>query len=499
MRIIAKAQQIAHTLTIVGLTATANTHTAIHTDNLLSAYTTTSSSLTPAARMLAGLPTSASSDIGSESATLTDMAPAVAANSDESMEEGGVGVEAQPDILDALRNECYERLNRTAAKFAAGESFCAGTFDGWLCWPDTAAGTSAYERCPKFITGFDPTRYAHKECGSDGEWYKHPATNKTWSNYTTCINFDDLEWKHNVNLFYKTGYIISLVAILLSLAIYSYFKSLKCARITLHMNLFTSFAVNNSLWLVWYFVVIPDTELVERSPPPCIALYIILHYFLLTNYSWMLCEGFYLHTVLVSAFISEKKLVKWLVAFGWGTPAIVIFIYAMARGLGGTGDEIIHCWFNSTGYENILIVHVCVSIFLNLVFLCNIVRVVLLKLKAPASIQGSCGPSHTVIQAFRATLLLVPLLGLQYILTPFHPDPGHPWEQTYEVLSAVTASFQGLFVATLFCFFNGEVIAQVKRRWRNLCFSNRARANSYTATQVSFVRCGPPQPGEEKV
>lgn len=54
----------------------------------------------------------------------------------------------------------------------------------------------------------------------------------------------------------------------------------------------------------------------------------------------MLCEGFYLHTVLVSAFISEKKLVKWLIALGWGTPAIVIFIYALARGLGGSGDEV---------------------------------------------------------------------------------------------------------------------------------------------------------------
>lgn len=43
---------------------------------------------------------------------------------------------------------------------------------------------------------------------------------------------------------------------------------------------------------------------------------------------------------------------------------------------------------------------------------------------------------------FRATLLLVPLLGLQYIVTPFHPDPGHPLEYTYEVISAFTASFQ---------------------------------------------------------
>lgn len=44
---------------------------------------------------------------------------------------------------------------------------------------------------------------------------------------------------------------------------------------------------------------------------------------------------------------------------------------------------------------------------------------------------------------------------------------------------------QGLCVATLFCFFNGEVIAQVKRKYRTYFFSSRARSNSYTATQVS--------------
>ncbi|KAM7345731.1 diuretic hormone 31 Receptor isoform 2-T9 [Cochliomyia hominivorax] len=398
--------------------------------------------------------------------------------------------ETPPDPFEILRNECYIRLNQTAASNKetnnGADKFCPGTFDGWLCWPDTPAGTSAYERCPEFITGFDPLRYAHKECDENGEWFKHPLTNKTWSNYTTCVNLDDLNWQHSINLIYEIGYGISLVAILLSLVIYGYFKSLKCARITLHMNLFTSFAANNSLWLLWYLVVLPDADLLNLNPPICVALHVILHYFLLSNYSWMLCEGFYLHTVLVSAFISEKKLVKWLIAFGWGLPAVVIFVYGLARGLLGLPEENAHCWMNRTNFENILVVPVCISMFLNLLFLCNIVRVVLLKMKAPASLQNSCGPSRTVLQAFRATLLLVPLLGLQYILTPFRPDPNHPWEHTYQVLSAFTASFQGLCVATFFCFFNGEVIAQVKRKWRTTFLSNRPRANSYTATQVSF-------------
>nr|AAL48818.1 RE24343p [Drosophila melanogaster] len=232
--------------------------------------------------------------------------------------------ESGPDF-DALRAACETRLNASGQLAGSGGpgaeagTHCAGTFDGWLCWPDTAVGTSAYELCPDFITGFDPARYAHKECGLDGEWFKHPLTNKTWSNYTTCVNLEDLNWRHTVNLISEVGYGTSLLAILLSLAILGYFKSLKCARITLHMNLFASFAANNSLWLVWYLLVMPNSELLHQSPMRCVALHITLHYFLLSNYSWMLCEGFYLHTVLVAAFISEKRLVKWLIAFGWGS------------------------------------------------------------------------------------------------------------------------------------------------------------------------------------
>jgi calcitonin receptor-like len=40
--------------------------------------------------------------------------------------------------------------------------------------------------------------------------------------------------------------------------------------------------------------------------------------------------------------------------------------------------------------------------------------------------------TRTLVRNCRATLLLVPLLGLQYILTPFRPAPGHAYEAAYE-------------------------------------------------------------------
>lgn len=73
----------------------------------------------------------------------------------------------------------------------------------------------------------------------------------------------------------------------------------------------------------------------------CVALHLVLHYFLLTNYAWMLCEGFYLHTVLVSAFISEQRLVRWLMAFGWIAPGVILIVYGFLRGFVGRPEDTI--------------------------------------------------------------------------------------------------------------------------------------------------------------
>lgn len=63
----------------------------------------------------------------------------------------------------------------------------------------------------------------------------------------------------------------------------------------------------------------------------CQILHVVLHYFLLTNYAWMLAEGFYLHTLLVFAFTSEDTLVRWSWTLAWSTPLVVISLYTLLR------------------------------------------------------------------------------------------------------------------------------------------------------------------------
>ncbi|XP_044733701.1 calcitonin gene-related peptide type 1 receptor-like [Chrysoperla carnea] len=386
---------------------------------------------------------------------------------------------AKERILLDRRMKCEQKLNSSTIEIEG--LYCPGVFDNWNCWPDTPANTTAETQCPYFVDGFDEKRIAYRYCDPFGEWFRHPSSNRTWSNYSTCIDQENFKWHKFIISLHEIGYSISLVALILSLALLFYFKTLRCARITIHMNLFASFAMNNTLWLLWYRFVVREPHVLEANKMWCQILHVVLHYFLLTNYTWMLCEGFYLHTVLISAFVSEGRLLKWLIALGWGMPFVAIVVYTIARGRDYNGSQ--QCWINDSPFLTILIVPGGISMFLNVVFLCNIVRVLLIKLRGGPHVQGACGPSRTALQAFRATLLLVPLLGLHYFLTPFNPPPKHPWAKTYEVTSAISASFQGLCVATLFCFCNGEVMAQIRRRWRNVMF--RPRANSCTATTVS--------------
>lgn len=82
----------------------------------------------------------------------------------------------------------------------------------------------------------------------------------------------------------------------------------------------------------------------------------------------------------------------------------------------------------------------------------------------------------------RATLILIPLLGLHYMLTPFRPEQKSKWEQIYEIVAALCTSFQGLCVAMLFCFCNAEVIAVIRKKLKDTCsFSASSSRAGYLA------------------
>ncbi|XP_044026958.1 uncharacterized protein calcr isoform X2 [Siniperca chuatsi] len=387
-------------------------------------------------------------------------------------------------ILDS-QYKCFEKMNRNPP-YNKSALHCSRNWDGWLCWDDTPAGTYTYQNCPNYFVDFDPTEKATKYCGEDGQWFRHPDTNRTWSNYTLCNENTKAKLKSAYILFYMAivGHALSIASLLISLAIFFYFRSLSCQRITLHKNLFCSYVLNSALTIIYLVAVVNNPEVVGRNPVGCKVLHFFHMYMLGCNYFWMLCEGIYLHTLIVVAVFAEEQHLHWYYLLGWGFPLVPASIHAVARKT--YFDD--NCWM-SVETHLLYAVHgpIVAALLVNLFFLLNIIRVLVTKLRDTHRAE-----SNMYMKAVRATLILVPLLGIQFVIFPWRPENRLAGE-VYEYIMHILMHYQGLLVATIFCFFNGEVQAALKRQWmqyktqwgqrrKDHC---SMRSTSYTATSIT--------------
>ncbi|XP_064022889.1 calcitonin receptor isoform X4 [Pogoniulus pusillus] len=165
-------------------------------------------------------------------------------------------------------------------------------------------------------------------------------------------------------------------------------------------------------------------------------------------------------------------------------PLVPASIHAVARARYFNDN----CWM-SVDTHLLYIVHgpVMAALLVNFFFLLNIVRVLVTKLRDTHRAE-----SNMYMKAVRATLILVPLLGIQFVIIPWRPENRLAGE-IYDYIMHILMHYQGLLVATIFCFFNGEVQAALKRQWaqykaqwgqrrREHCST---RSTSYTATSIS--------------
>uniref|UniRef100_A0A182LVA3 G-protein coupled receptors family 2 profile 2 domain-containing protein n=1 Tax=Anopheles culicifacies TaxID=139723 RepID=A0A182LVA3_9DIPT len=147
---------------------------------------------------------------------------------------------------------------------------------------------------------------------------------------------------------------------------------------------------------------------------------------------------------------------RWFVTIGWILPVVLVSLYALVRNTQPLDTE--HCWMNESHAMWLLTIPVCFSLVASLVFLINVVRVLLTKLSSTSPHPAPLG----LRKATRATLILIPLFGLQHILLPLRPEKGCSLERYYQIGAALLISLQGLCVSCLFCFANHDVIFAVQ-------------------------------------
>ncbi|XP_026464577.1 calcitonin gene-related peptide type 1 receptor-like [Ctenocephalides felis] len=100
---------------------------------------------------------------------------------------------ANSQLIQDLKRKVLKCLEMDRALNASqSNTFCPTTFDGYLCWLRSAPGTRSFQNCPDTVLGFDPLRRAHKDCLENGTWFTHPDTGLEWSNYSNCVDMEDL-------------------------------------------------------------------------------------------------------------------------------------------------------------------------------------------------------------------------------------------------------------------------------------------------------------------
>ncbi|XP_006914931.1 parathyroid hormone/parathyroid hormone-related peptide receptor [Pteropus alecto] len=384
---------------------------------------------------------------------------------------------------------------------------CLPEWDHILCWPPGAAGEVVAVPCPDYIYDFNHKGHAYRRCDRNGSWELVPGHNRTWANYSECVKFLTNETRERevfdrLGMIYTVGYSVSLASLTVAVLILAYFRRLHCTRNYIHMHLFLSFMLRAVSIFVKDAVLYSGATLDEaerlteeelraiaQAPPPpaaaaagyagCRVAVTFFLYFLATNYYWILVEGLYLHSLIFMAFFSEKKYLWGFTVFGWGLPAIFVAVWVSVRAtLANTG-----CWDLSSGNKKWIIqVPILASIVLNFVLFINIIRVLATKLRETNA--GRCDTRQQYRKLLKSTLVLMPLFGVHYIVfmaTPYTEVSGTLWQvqMHYEMLFN---SFQGFFVAIIYCFCNGEVQAEVKKSWSRwtlaLDFKRKARSGS---------------------
>uniref|UniRef100_A0A3P9LAK3 Secretin receptor n=1 Tax=Oryzias latipes TaxID=8090 RepID=A0A3P9LAK3_ORYLA len=362
---------------------------------------------------------------------------------------------------DCMRNLLFHKSLKSTENISVQ---CSGMWDNLTCWPAAPLGETVSKLCPEF---FHSEGKVQRNCTANG-WTELFIPYEDACVFNVTLHFlnespDTHLYFSSVRTVYTVGYALSLISLAIAITILCLFRKLHCTRNYIHIQLFISFILKA------IFIFARDTLLFSENtyhcnsyPVGCKFVPIFSNYCILANYSWLLVEGHFLFTLVSRSFFSLKKHLIWYIVLSWGLPLILIVAWSCARYF--YEDE--GCW--ETGSHEwilwILRVPVLLSICTNLIFFLGILRVLVSKLRMPDARRNEFSQYKKLI---KSTFFLVAVFGLHYMVFVFlRVEASSSMSKIKMFAELVLSSTQGLMVATLYCFMNGEVQQEFKRRWR---------------------------------
>uniref|UniRef100_A0A8C3XBB7 Glucagon-like peptide 2 receptor n=1 Tax=Catagonus wagneri TaxID=51154 RepID=A0A8C3XBB7_9CETA len=359
------------------------------------------------------------------------------------------------------------------------DTVCNGTFDQYICWPHSSAGNVSVP-CPSYLPWWreESSGRAYRHCLPRGSWRTLRNSTSVWQDDSQCSedhgfqkNAEHHTLLSTLQLLYTVGYSLSVVSLLLALTLLLFLRKLHCTRNYIHMNLFASFILKAVAVLVKDVIFYnsysrrPDSEkewlsYVSEMSTSCRAAQVLLHYFVGANYSWLLVEGLYLHTLLEPIALSERRLWPRYLLVGWAFPVLFVVPWSVARAqLEDTG-----CWGTNRNKNIWWIIRgpMMLCVMVNFFIFLKILKLLISKLKA----HQMCFRDYKYRLA-KSTLVLIPLLGVHEIVFSFITDDQvEGFSKLVRLFIQLTlSSFHGLLVALQYCFANGEVKAELRKQW----------------------------------
>ncbi|XP_076327055.1 parathyroid hormone/parathyroid hormone-related peptide receptor-like isoform X2 [Tachypleus tridentatus] len=232
-----------------------------------------------------------------------------------------------------------------------------------------------------------------------------------------------------------------------------------------------------------------DTDNANLKNVDCKIFTSFWHYSMMANYCWILMEGLYLHKLVFQAMFTDTSGILKYIFMGWGLPVPFIISWVVVRVM--LEDTL--CWTTHENQAYFWIIRAPITAFIvvNFFFFINITRVLYLKMFS----QTSQVRRYRYRKWFKSTLVLVPLFGVHYALLlgmSLAADVSRIVEIVWLYTDQFFSSFQGFFVALLYCFCNSEVQQEIKKIWQRwqLAQERLGRTQSLFTNSLSFLSRG---------
>ncbi|CAE1301410.1 PTHR1 [Acanthosepion pharaonis] len=249
-------------------------------------------------------------------------------------------------------------------------------------------------------------------------------------------------------------------------------------------SLFFSLSFSSLLFSLTNFILrrpylSPPSFLSAKSHWQCKLLFSLFHYILAANYIWIFIEGLYLHNLITVALFSKKSGVRPYIIGGWGFPFTFVLPWVIVRLL--LEDTL--CWntHSNKAYFWIMRGPIMATVIVNFIFFVNIIRILFTKLSMNRPQRAR---NFRYRRLAKSTLVLIPLFGVHYMVFLGLPDDiGEVAELVKLYFEMLLNSFQGFFVAILFCYMNAEVQSELQKVWLR---RKRGRMDSATLPRTHW-------------